>query len=108
VLSIIGQFSSSEIAAMLKLEEAAVRQRLARARKQFQEFYRLESGEEVHDLSADPHTARSARPDAENQQYHPERVEFRELHAYDRPHSSVPGRKHAQRFYRNPAITPLR
>src|SRR5207245_7083145 len=32
VLSIIGQFSSREIAAMLNLEEATVRQRLARAR----------------------------------------------------------------------------
>ena len=36
---------------MLDLEEAAVRQRLARARKQFQRLYALESGEEVVDNS---------------------------------------------------------
>ena len=34
---------------MLDIEEAAVRQRLGRARKQFQRFYELESGEEVVD-----------------------------------------------------------
>jgi RNA polymerase sigma-70 factor, ECF subfamily len=104
VLSIIGQFSSSEIATMLNLEEAAVRQRLARARKQFQQLYQLENGEEVYDLSADQHPTRSPGTSPENQQYHPERAECRELSA----HSSATGRKHAQRFYRNPALTPLR
>ena len=108
VLSIIGQFSSSEIAAMLNLEEAAVRQRLARARKQFQQLYQTENGEEIYDLSADQQNTRSSKGSAENQQYHPERVECRELSAHTPPHSSVTGRKHAQRFYRNPAITPLR
>jgi DNA-directed RNA polymerase specialized sigma24 family protein len=49
LLSIIGQFSTSEIAKMLDIEEAAVRQRVGRARKQFQQFYALESGEEVFD-----------------------------------------------------------
>ncbi len=49
LLSIIGQFSTSEIAKTLDIEEAAVRQRLGRARKQFQQFYALESGEEVFD-----------------------------------------------------------
>ncbi|HXR66520.1 MAG TPA: RNA polymerase sigma factor [Ktedonobacteraceae bacterium] len=104
VLSIIGQFSSSEIATMLNLEEAAVRQRLARARKQFQQLYQLENGEEVYDLSTDQHPTRSPGTSPENQQYHPERAEYRELSA----HSSATGRKHAQRFYRNPAVTPLR
>lgn len=47
VLSIIGSFSNREIAEMLDLQEAAVRQRLARARKQFQQFYALESGENL-------------------------------------------------------------
>lgn len=47
LLSILGGLSSSEIAALLDLKEAAVRQRLARARKQFQQVYRQESGEEV-------------------------------------------------------------
>jgi RNA polymerase sigma-70 factor, ECF subfamily len=49
LLSVIGQFSTREIAHMLDIEEAAVRQRLGRARKQFQGFYALESGEEVVD-----------------------------------------------------------
>ncbi len=49
LLSVIGQLSSAEIAEMLNIEEAAVRQRLSRARKQFQHFYALESGEEVVD-----------------------------------------------------------
>ncbi len=47
LLSVIGQFSTREIALMLDIEEAAVRQRLGRARKQFQHFYELESGEEI-------------------------------------------------------------
>jgi len=108
VLSIIGQFSSSEIATMLNLAEATVRQRLARGRKQFQQLYRLENDEEVYDLSTDPHPARSSDTSTDKQQYHPERVEYRELHAHTQPHSNETGRTYAQRFYRNPAITPLR
>src|SRR5713226_1774465 len=49
LLSVIGQFSTREIAQMLDIEEAAVRQRLGRARKQFQSFYEYESGEEAID-----------------------------------------------------------
>ena len=49
LLSVIGQFSTSEIGQMLEIEEAAVRQRLGRARKQFRYFYALEDGEEVVD-----------------------------------------------------------
>jgi len=49
LLSVIGQFSSREIAQMLEVEEAAVRQRLGRARKQFQIFYEHESAEEIID-----------------------------------------------------------
>ncbi len=49
LLSIIGSFSTSEIAHMLDLQEAAVRQRLVRARKQFQQLYALESGERIRD-----------------------------------------------------------
>ncbi|HXL37728.1 MAG TPA: RNA polymerase sigma factor [Ktedonobacteraceae bacterium] len=49
LLSVIGQFSTREIAQMLEVEEAAVRQRLGRARKQFQSFYERESGEEIID-----------------------------------------------------------
>jgi RNA polymerase sigma-70 factor (ECF subfamily) len=81
VLSIIGQFSSSEIASMLDLEEAAVRQRLARARKQFQQVYRLESGEDVYDRAAGTHSARSAEARPGDQRYYTERLEFRGLGA---------------------------
>src|SRR5437588_7607005 len=49
LLSITGNFSTSEIAHMLDLQEAAVRQRLVRARKQFQQLYALESGERITD-----------------------------------------------------------
>ncbi len=49
LLSIIGGLSTSEIASLLDLKEAAVRQRLARARKQFQQEYTRESGEEIPD-----------------------------------------------------------
>ncbi len=45
LLSIVGGFSSAEIARLLQLKEVAVRQRLARARKQFRHLYAGESGE---------------------------------------------------------------
>jgi RNA polymerase sigma factor (sigma-70 family) len=47
LLSIVGGFSSGEIAAMLDLKEAAVRQRLTRARKSFQRLYAQECGEHI-------------------------------------------------------------
>jgi RNA polymerase sigma-70 factor (ECF subfamily) len=62
LLSIVGQFSAPEIAAMLDIEEATVRQRLARARKQFQHIYMRESGEELHD----PTKLQSARGMSQN------------------------------------------
>lgn len=52
LLSIVGGLSVSEIAALLDLKEAAVRQRLSRARKQFQQAYARESGEELYDEQA--------------------------------------------------------
>jgi RNA polymerase sigma-70 factor (ECF subfamily) len=52
LLSIIGGLSSAEIAQTLDVKEAAVRQRLVRARKQFQEVYAYENGEEVFDTTA--------------------------------------------------------
>jgi RNA polymerase sigma-70 factor, ECF subfamily len=45
LLSIVGGLSSSEIAALLDVGEAAVRQRLSRAREQFRRIYTAESGE---------------------------------------------------------------
>lgn len=79
ILSIVGQFSSGEIAALLDIEEAAVRQRLARARKQFQQLYRLESGEEVHEPASHSNASRSAQTEPESRDCHTERVEFRGL-----------------------------
>jgi RNA polymerase sigma-70 factor (ECF subfamily) len=49
LLSVLGGLSTAEIAAMLDLKEAAVRQRLSRARKQFQQLYSYESGEQLFD-----------------------------------------------------------
>ncbi len=51
LLSIVGGLPISEIADLLDMKEAAVRQRLARARKQFQQVYAQEGGEEVFDPS---------------------------------------------------------
>lgn len=51
LLSIVGGLSINEIAESLDMKEAAVRQRLVRARKQFQQVYAQESGEEVFDPS---------------------------------------------------------
>jgi RNA polymerase sigma-70 factor (ECF subfamily) len=49
LLSIVGGLSSRRIARLLDLNEAAVRQRLARARKLFQRLYLEESGETIAD-----------------------------------------------------------
>jgi RNA polymerase sigma-70 factor (ECF subfamily) len=49
LLSVVGGLSSREIASLLNLSEAAVRQRLTRARKVFQRLYLLESGESIID-----------------------------------------------------------
>ena len=108
VLSIIGQFSSGEIARMLDLEEAAVRQRLARARKQFQEAYRLESGEEVYDQHAAPTTPRPLQSEQESREAFTERVESHDLSKPSQTHLATYGRTHAERLYRYPAVTPLR
>ena len=64
LLSIVAGFSSREIARMLGLREATVRQRLARARKAFQLAYRQELGEQLltseHTASMTRHASRSA------------------------------------------------
>ncbi len=51
LLSVVGGLSSREIARVLDLGEAAVRQRLSRARKRFQRLYLEESGEAIVDGS---------------------------------------------------------
>jgi RNA polymerase sigma factor (sigma-70 family) len=45
LLSIVGGLSSTEIAALLDVGEAAVRQRLSRGRQQFRRLYTAESGD---------------------------------------------------------------
>lgn len=47
LLSIVGGLSSAEIATTLGQKEPAIRQRLTRARKQFQELYQQESGDQI-------------------------------------------------------------
>ncbi len=61
LLSVVGGLSSREIARLLDLGEAAVRQRLARARKLFQRLYLQESGETIADGS--PLTLQAAARD---------------------------------------------
>ncbi len=52
MLSVVGGLPSHHIARVLGLSEAAVRQRLSRARKLFQQLYLLESGEAITDGSS--------------------------------------------------------
>ena len=63
LLSVVGGMSSHEVARALGLSETAVRQRLSRARKLFQHFYLLESGETITDGSSfsEPAEARDRR-----------------------------------------------
>lgn len=114
ILSVIGNFSTAEIASMLDLEEAAVRQRLARARKQFQQLYALESGEEVttalspnEGLKANENLKdqKQARKYTGKQQNPVERVENRLSTEESQP--TQQRRKYAERLSGNPAITPL-
>ncbi len=75
LLSIIGGLSSSEIADTLGLKEAAVRQRLALARKQFQQLYSYESGTELLDSASSPTTP----PGSATQHISDERAECQSL-----------------------------
>ena len=68
LLSVVSGLSSVEIADMLNLKEAAVRQRLARARKQFQQFYAHESGEEIYDTSTSAIVNRDADASATSEE----------------------------------------
>jgi RNA polymerase sigma-70 factor, ECF subfamily len=52
LLSVVAGLSSHQIARTLGLNEAAVRQRLSRARRLFQQLYLLESGEAIIDGSS--------------------------------------------------------
>jgi RNA polymerase sigma-70 factor, ECF subfamily len=77
LLSVIGQFSTREIARILDIEEAAVRQRLGRARKQFQSFYERESGEEVVDNDETVHGSSMSQNHSAKHHNDIERVEVR-------------------------------
>jgi RNA polymerase sigma-70 factor, ECF subfamily len=78
LLSVLGGLSSAEIAAMLDLKEAAVRQRLSRARKQFQQLYAYESGETLFDGTAAEPTHPMNEDRVEQQTLHdtPRRLRF--------------------------------
>ena len=101
LLSILGNFSTSEIATMLELQEAAVRQRLARARKQFQQLYALESSD--NDTPA-TNTGRTQKHSAA-QQHHEERIDSSD-DSLDTP-SSYSWSSYGKRLYRGSATTPL-
>jgi RNA polymerase sigma factor (sigma-70 family) len=77
LLSVIGQFSTREISQMLEIEEAAVRQRLGRARKQFQSFYEYESGEAVIDKTETTNDASMSQKRLPNHHSNTERAEVR-------------------------------
>ncbi len=65
LLSVVGGLSSAEIAGILGLGEAAIRQRLSRARRQFKERYAAASGEGVRDsVATTEHQRVSAAPGA--------------------------------------------
>jgi len=110
LLSVVGNFSSSEIARMLDLQEAAVRQRLARARKQFQQLYALENGEQITDNGTPATTTgmmqRQAGTDQNNEGRVESRVTLQEEDLLDAP-SSLSRRSYGEQFDRNPAVTPL-
>jgi len=106
LLSVVGSFSTIEIAEMLDLEEAAVRQRLVRARKQFQRLYALESSEEVVDNSQGYPERRAleqplrdaGKGSVDKHRNHIEHVDM----SHERRNNT-----HAERFHRDPAAAPL-
>ncbi|HLX40009.1 MAG TPA: RNA polymerase sigma factor, partial [Ktedonobacteraceae bacterium] len=107
LLSIISSFSTHEIAHMLDLQEPAVRQRLARARKQFQQLYALESNEQISDNANSAFNTGSVQSDTAGiQPIHDRHVESRHDALLD--NQSGTRRDYAERLYRNPAVTPLR
>ena len=103
LLSILGNFSTGDIATMLDVQEAAVRQRLARARKQFQQFYALENSD-----NGTPATNSNTGVTQKHfpiQQHHEEQVESSDT-TLDAP-SSRSWSSYGKRLYRDSATTPL-
>jgi RNA polymerase sigma-70 factor (ECF subfamily) len=68
LLSIIGGLSTAEIARTLDVKEAAIRQRLTRARKQFQEIYTQDAGEELIRTHSEDSQARYGAQEREHKQ----------------------------------------
>ncbi|GHO66156.1 hypothetical protein KSC_050480 [Ktedonobacter sp. SOSP1-52] len=68
LLSIVGGLTTAQIADLLELKEPAVRQRLARARKQFQQLYAYESDEKLVETpgTSEPITTSAASTAREN------------------------------------------
>ncbi len=65
LLSVVGGLSGAEIARILGVGEAAIRQRLSRARRQFKERYAIACGEVVRDpVGTTEHQRVSAAPGA--------------------------------------------
>ena len=81
LLSIVGGFSSSEIATMLNLNETAVRQRLSRARKQFQQIYTRESSGAAIDGTVSALDGKSMSSDADKYRTEKDRVLHRKVTA---------------------------
>lgn len=112
LLSIISSFSTHEIAHMLGLQEPAVRQRLARARKQFQQLYALENNEQVSDNPNSAFKAGIMQIDTTGTQQRDGRHVESRHDAWLVDHKGSPSsgtrRNYAERLYRNPAVTPLR
>ncbi len=77
LLSVVGQFSTREIALLLDIEEAAVRQRLGRARKQFQSFYEHESGDKIIDTPENSYNTRMSQNRSPNHHSNIGRTELR-------------------------------
>jgi RNA polymerase sigma-70 factor (ECF subfamily) len=108
LLSVVGSFSTIEIAEMLDLEEAAVRQRLARARKQFQRLYALESSEDLVDNTQVDESAMGTA----NRHGRDAGKGSIDKHRNSIDHASRSNERrrnntHAERFHRDSAASPL-
>jgi len=85
LLSIVGQFSTAEIARLLDIEEATVRQRLARGRKQFQQLYAQVGGEELLDAQSSINSSDMSQNRLPRHHSPIERVESRAFSAHSQP-----------------------
>ncbi len=90
-------------------DPADLRQRLTRARKQFQRLYVLENGEQINDNGTPAPSTSITQGQVGTRQNHEGRVEScvaDEEELLDTP-SSISRRNYGEQLYRNPAVTPL-